>query len=43
MNINLSKAGSIIHSLIHRKELSLQDVHNIQNMIQEINLILKNT
>lgn len=42
MNINLSKASSIIRNLIHRKELSLQDVHNIQNMMQEINQILFN-
>lgn len=42
MNMNLSKAGSLIRNLIHRKEFSLQDVHNIQNMMQEVNQILYN-
>lgn len=42
MNINLAKVSSIVRGLINRKELSLQDIGQIQPLIQEVNQILYN-
>lgn len=40
MNINLSRISRIICDLVNRKELSLQDIDKIQNLIREVNQIL---
>ena len=40
MNIDLSKVSSMIRDLISCKELSLQDIDKVQNLIQEVNKVL---